>query len=135
METESDYPYKAADGMCHFEKSKVVVNINGSLNISSDEDRKLRARIWNQMPYFVFSEMAAWLASNGPITIGINAAAMQVNFDSIAVCRELSAVCVIQHYHGGIADPWTIFCRPSQIDHGVLIVGYGQGTVKRQEGR
>ncbi|XP_065833126.1 cathepsin L-like isoform X3 [Oscarella lobularis] len=94
LETESDYPYKAADGMCHFEKSKVVVNINGSLNISSDED-----------------QMAAWLASNGPITIGINAAAMQ-------------------HYHGGIADPWTIFCRPSQIDHGVLIVGYGQDGSK-----
>ena len=88
METEAEYQYKAADGKCHFEKSEVVVNINGSLNISTDEDRKLRARIWNQIPSFIFSEMAAWLASNGPISIGINAAAMQVNFDSIAVCRE-----------------------------------------------
>ena len=78
--------------------------------------------------------MAAWLASYGPISIGINAAAMQVNFDSITVCRELSVVCVIQHYLGGIADPWTIFCLPSHLDHGVLIVGYGQGTVNKRQG-
>ena len=30
---------------------------------------------------FRISEMAAWLASYGPISIGINAAAMQVYFD------------------------------------------------------
>src|SRR5687768_14809848 len=64
------------------------VYINGSLNISSNED-----------------DMAAWLYKNGPMSIGINAMAMQF-------------------YFGGISHPWKLFC-PDALDHGVLIVGYG----------
>eukprot|EP00118_Oscarella_pearsei_P019458 m.206971 g.206971 ORF g.206971 m.206971 type:complete len:438 (+) comp39687_c0_seq1:76-1389(+) len=94
LEPESDYPYKAANGKCHFEKSEVAVNINGSLTISSNED-----------------QMAAWLAQYGPISIGINAA-------------------VMQHYSGGVSDPWSIFCSPNKLDHGVLIVGYGTDGTK-----
>jgi cathepsin F len=63
LETEADYPYRGEDMTCTFNKSKVVVNINGSITISSDEN-----------------QMAAWLAAYGPISIGINAAAMQVHY-------------------------------------------------------
>lgn len=89
LETESDYPYDAEDDKCSFNKSEARVQINGAVNISSNE-----------------ADMAAWLAQNGPISIGINAMAMQF-------------------YMGGVSHPWSIFCNPSELDHGVLIVGYG----------
>ena len=63
--------------------------INSSVKISHNED-----------------DMKAWLYKNGPISIGINANAMQF-------------------YWGGISHPWRIFCNPDNLDHGVLIVGYG----------
>ncbi|XP_048259521.1 cysteine proteinase-like isoform X3 [Haliotis rufescens] len=89
LETEGDYKYDGEDEKCAFNKSEVVVKINGAVNISSNED-----------------DMASWLAQNGPISIGINANAMQF-------------------YFGGISHPWSIFCNPKSLDHGVLIVGYG----------
>jgi len=89
LEGESDYPYKGRGEKCSFDKSKVKVYINDSVTISTNE-----------------TEMASWLAANGPISIGINANAMQF-------------------YMGGISHPWKIFCEPGNLDHGVLIVGYG----------
>nr|ANK58238.1 cathepsin F [Haliotis discus discus] len=89
LETEGDYKYDGEDEKCTFNKSEVVVKISGAVNISSNED-----------------DMASWLAQNGPISIGINANAMQF-------------------YFGGISHPWSIFCNPKSLDHGVLIVGYG----------
>jgi C1A family cysteine protease len=51
--------------------------------------------------------MATWLYARGPISIGINAA-------------------VMQFYSSGISDPWASVCNPQHLDHGVLIVGYGE---------
>nr|CAB3234519.1 cathepsin L-like [Phallusia mammillata] len=89
LETESDYPYEAANEKCSVDKADFKVSINDSVALSKDE-----------------GELAAWLAKNGPISIGINANMMQF-------------------YFGGIAHPWKIFCNPKSLDHGVLIVGYG----------
>lgn len=54
-------------------------------------------------------EIAAGLMQYGPLSIGINANTMQL-------------------YMGGIADPNKIACAPSQLDHGVAIVGFGSGA-------
>ena len=53
LELENDYVYDAKDEKCHFDKSKVKVQINGGVKISSNE-----------------TEMASWLVKNGPISIG-----------------------------------------------------------------
>ncbi|XP_063831512.1 uncharacterized protein LOC135080730 [Ostrinia nubilalis] len=89
LETESDYPYEGEDDKCSYNKTLSRVYINGAVNISSNE-----------------TEMAQWLIHNGPISIGINANAMQF-------------------YRAGISHPWKLLCNPNNIDHGVLIVGYG----------
>ncbi|KAJ2942085.1 hypothetical protein O0L34_g11002 [Tuta absoluta] len=89
LELEADYPYEAEDDKCAFNKTLSRVQISGAVNISSNE-----------------TNMAKWLVQNGPISIGINANAMQF-------------------YVGGISHPWKMLCNPSNLDHGVLIVGYG----------
>ncbi|GLH11267.1 Cathepsin L [Gryllus bimaculatus] len=94
LETEQDYPYEGEDEKCHFNRSEVRVKINGGVNITSNE-----------------TQMAQWLVKNGPISIGINANAMQF-------------------YMGGVSHPWKFLCNPDNLDHGVLIVGYGVHTTK-----
>jgi len=60
-------------------------------------------------------KIQSMLLSNGPLAVALNAEWLQT-------------------YTGGISDPWT--CNPKALDHGVLIVGYGEGknwfgTVKK----
>lgn len=51
-------------------------------------------------------DLAKYLVANGPLAIAINAGPMQF-------------------YESGIADPPN--CDPTQLDHGVLLVGFGEG--------
>lgn len=89
LETEHDYPYDAENERCHFNKTLSRVQLSGAVNISHNE-----------------TDMAKWLVQNGPISIAINANAMQF-------------------YVGGVSHPYKFLCSPSSLDHGVLIVGYG----------
>ncbi|XP_012538437.1 uncharacterized protein LOC105837850 [Monomorium pharaonis] len=92
LELESDYPYEAEDEKCHFKENLAKVQLASALNITSDE-----------------TKMAQWLVQNGPISIGINANAMQF-------------------YIGGVSHPFKFLCNPKNLDHGVLIVGYGTSS-------
>lgn len=92
LELESDYPYEAENEKCHFKKNLAKVQLTSALNITSNE-----------------TQMAQWLVQNGPISIGINANAMQF-------------------YIGGVSHPFKFLCNPKNLDHGVLIIGYGTSS-------
>lgn len=92
LELEKDYPYEATDDKCHFKRNMAKVQVASAVNITSNE-----------------TQMAQWLVANGPISIGINANAMQF-------------------YVGGVSHPLSFLCYPNGIDHGVLIVGYGTSS-------
>lgn len=89
LERETDYPYEGESDKCLTSMNVTKVQISGSVNITSNE-----------------TGMAQWLVHNGPISVGINANAMQF-------------------YMGGIAHPWHTFCNRTDLDHGVLVVGFG----------
>jgi len=90
LETEQDYGYDGEDEQCKFNRSRVAARVSGGVEIGQNE-----------------TQMAQWLIKNGPISVGLNANAMQF-------------------YKGGVSHPFKFLCDPSGIDHGVLIVGFGE---------
>lgn len=90
LEREEDYGYDGKDEACKFNRSKVAARVSGGVEISQNE-----------------TQMAQWLVQNGPISVGLNANAMQF-------------------YKGGVSKPFPFLCSPDGIDHGVLIVGFGE---------
>ncbi|XP_023329222.1 putative cysteine proteinase CG12163 isoform X2 [Eurytemora carolleeae] len=89
LESEEDYGYDGEDEKCQFNRTRVVARVAGGVEISQNE-----------------TQMAQWLLQNGPISVGLNANAMQF-------------------YMGGVSHPWKFLCSAEGIDHGVLIVGFG----------
>ncbi|XP_017119747.1 putative cysteine proteinase CG12163 isoform X2 [Drosophila elegans] len=90
LEYEAEYPYKANKNQCHFNKTLSHVQVSGFVDLPKGNE----------------TAMQEWLLTNGPISIGINANAMQF-------------------YRGGVSHPWKTLCSKKNLDHGVLVVGYG----------
>ncbi|XP_032595615.1 putative cysteine proteinase CG12163 isoform X2 [Drosophila grimshawi] len=90
LEYESEYPYAAKKMQCHFNRTMSHVQLSGFVDLPKGNE----------------TAMQEWLLSNGPISIGLNANAMQF-------------------YRGGVSHPWAPLCSKKNLDHGVLIVGYG----------
>lgn len=91
LELEDEYPYTAKRSkVCRFNGTQVHVRVKGAIDLPKSDEVSI----------------AKWLSVNGPVSIGINANAMQF-------------------YRGGISHPWKALCRSSSLDHGVLLVGFG----------
>jgi cathepsin F len=90
LELQSDYPYKARDQTCKYNKSKAVVHVNGFGDIIKDD-----------------AAIQTALLNNGPLAVGINAEPLQF-------------------YDSGILDLDADDCDPEYLNHGVVLVGYGE---------
>lgn len=91
LELEDQYPYQAKkQKKCLYNSTMSRVKVKGVVDMPKGDEVAIQK----------------YLVANGPISIGINAAAMQF-------------------YRGGVSHPWKILCRKSDLDHGVLLVGYG----------
>jgi len=93
IDSEGDYPYTSgngATGTCQNDKLKnVVAKFSSNLDLANDE-----------------TQMAAWVGTNGPLAIAVDAEQGW------------------QTYKSGIITN----CNGRQLDHGVLIVGFGTST-------
>ncbi|SPP84618.1 blast:Putative cysteine proteinase CG12163 [Drosophila guanche] len=90
LEYEAEYPYEAKKKQCHFNRTLSHVQVSGFVDLPKGNE----------------TAMQEWLLTHGPISIGLNANAMQF-------------------YRGGVSHPWKTLCSKKNLDHGVLIVGYG----------
>ncbi|EMP39235.1 Cathepsin W [Chelonia mydas] len=62
--------------------------------------------VWDAFTTVLNKEIAAHIATEGPITVTLNSTAMK-------------------HYKKGISQPLVKNCNPDQVDHVALLVGYG----------
>jgi len=58
LETESEYPYEGMDEKCSFVKQEACVYINGSVNISKNEDGGRLLFVGQFSTYLFFAVMA-----------------------------------------------------------------------------
>jgi len=98
IETSKDYPYTARDGQCKLDKAKVLSPIKNYTCLSGPKAAKE-------------DDMLAYLFQNGPLSVALNAD-------------------LLMEYSYGVIDPYfpSWECNPAQLDHAVLIVGFGEET-------
>jgi len=97
LETEAEYPYQGYDGTCAMNTSLLMAPLTNYTCISSVNGPA------NE------EQMRAYIYKNGPVSIALDAG-------------------LLQWYFGGIIDPFfpNLECDPTALDHGILIVGWGQ---------
>lgn len=91
-----DYPYAGRDQACKFDQNKVAAKVTGYRFATGKSAETVNENDLKQL-----------LFENGPFSIAINATPLQF-------------------YLWGIFNPWFEFiCNPKELNHGVLLVGYG----------
>ncbi len=91
-----DYPYKGRDDFCAYDANKIAAKVTGFKFATGNG-----AETVNE------NDLKQYLFENGPFAIAINASPLQF-------------------YLWGIFNPWFEFiCNPKELNHGVLLIGYG----------
>jgi len=96
VQTETEYPYQGATYECRMNSSLLMAKILNYTCLS------------NPGPVDEL-QLQAHIYKNGPVSIALDAT-------------------LLQFYYGGIVDPFfpSLECDPTQLDHALLIVGWGQ---------
>lgn len=91
-----DYPYAGKNNKCVFDANKVALKVTGYKFATGTSAKAVDENNLKQL-----------LFENGPFAIAINASPLQF-------------------YLWGVFNPWFEFiCNPKELNHGVLLVGYG----------
>ena len=139
LDTEASYPYTARDGTCKFEAANVGATVSGYTDIKKGEE----------------SDLENAVGTVGPVSVAIDArfvffffnvcdfmdffhtlCAVRANSNKLFLLLLLLLLLLLipllssfnshnsfQLYKSGIYDP--ALCSSTQLDHGVLAVGYG----------
>ena len=84
--------YDGKDEACQYNRSKVAVRVTGGVEISQDETDM--AKVGKILRMMCSSFLFKWVFKNGPISVGVNANALQF-------------------YKGGVSHPWKFLCDPT----------------------
>eukprot|EP00340_Litonotus_pictus_P011737 CAMPEP_0170536556 /NCGR_PEP_ID=MMETSP0209-20121228/102213_1 /TAXON_ID=665100 ORGANISM="Litonotus pictus, Strain P1" /NCGR_SAMPLE_ID=MMETSP0209 /ASSEMBLY_ACC=CAM_ASM_000301 /LENGTH=306 /DNA_ID=CAMNT_0010837929 /DNA_START=176 /DNA_END=1094 /DNA_ORIENTATION=- len=122
IQSEEDYPYTGEEGTCRFDRNRVVVQARSYSYVSQDEEetntgeegtcRFDRNRVVVQARSYSYvsqdeEEIKEALFRTGPLYANVNSS-------------------TLQFYWWGTHHPWSMFCDPADLNHAVLIVGYGR---------
>jgi cathepsin L len=97
IDTESSYPYTAADGTCNYNAANSGSTLSAYSNVASGDESALQNSVYQ-----------------GPTSIAIDASQSSFQFYSSGVYSDPS-------------------CSSSQLDHGVLAVGWGHDSSSNQD--
>jgi C1A family cysteine protease len=95
VETETEYPYTAEDGTCALNNKELMAKISNYTCLTDPNHGPVDE-----------NQMAAVLVAKGPLSIAMDASPLM-------------------DYSSGILNPGPDDCQTQQLDHALLIVGYG----------
>ena len=109
IDTESSYPYLAVtEKECKYSADHIGATITSFKDIPTGSEAVIaQLSSFNLATLFVLQDLAQAVATQGPISVGIDASRPTFHFYKEGIYHDKS-------------------CSNTKLDHGVLVVGYGQ---------
>ncbi len=114
IETEDSYPYGAVGKTCVFNTSEVVVKVCGFIDIASKDEAALQQAV----------------ATIGPMSVAIDAGHSSFQLYKRGGMYFPSLLISYYHFYTICLVYNEPFCSQTQLDHGVLAIGYGTESGK-----